>query len=442
MDAAGGKTAAVIGKGLDIMPGSAGLMEDARRATEQQVANAADQVAGQFGASRTLNEAGSELQRGAAERIERGKRVISKAYDAIPISPDAPASSASAVATLRQLTDRLASNPELADAVRDPRFVTWRDAIEKGGLSWKDLKDFRSLVGEKIGDMRFGEGQSTSDLRALYGALSEDMRTTASTMGPRAVKAFERANNLNRENQNLIEGALTRILGKDGRLAPEKAAAAVQAMTKGGKSTGDLKTLAQIRAATVKSGAWDEIASTLIRLGGQPVNSQGRDFNPQTFVNWYADMAQPARNLLFGQGELRQSLDQFVAVNQRLMKVNALRNTSNTAGSMAAISTVGALGGMAMSPTIGAKMLAMGAGNYVMGKAWTNPAFVRWATGLSRAQTAGAAKAQIGRLAKLATTNPELRAPLISLQQHLLSAVNDNVTVPLAASQPDQSDNN
>jgi hypothetical protein len=54
---------------------------------------------------------------------------------------------------------------------------------------------------------------------------------------------------------------LTRILGKDGQLAPEKAAAAVQAMTKGGKSTGDLKTLAQIRSATIKSGAWDEIAS-------------------------------------------------------------------------------------------------------------------------------------------------------------------------------------
>jgi hypothetical protein len=130
----------------------------------------------------------------------------------------------------------------------------------------------------------------------------------------------------------VIDGALTRLLGRDGQQSPEKAAAAVQAMTKGGKSTGDLKTLAQIRAATIKSGAWNEIASTLIRMGGQPANSPGRDFNPQTFVHWYADMSEPARAMLFGNSELRKSLDGFVAVNQRLQKVNALRNTSQHGG--------------------------------------------------------------------------------------------------------------
>jgi hypothetical protein len=45
-------------------------------------------------------------------------------------------------------------------------------------------------------------------------------------------------------------------------------------------------------------------------------------------------MAEPARKMLFGNSDLRTALDGFVAVNQRLQKVNALRNTSNTAGSM------------------------------------------------------------------------------------------------------------
>lgn len=435
LDAAGGRTAAVIGKGLDIMPGSAGVMEDARRATEQQVAGAVDNVASRIGSSRTLSEGGAELQRGASERIERGKAVIAKAYNAIPIADAAPASNASTVATLQELTGRFASNPDLADAVRDPRLVTYLNAIEKGGLSWIDLKEFRSLIGEKIGDLRFGEGHSTKDLRALYGALSEDMRNTAASRGPKAINAFERANSLNRQNEELIEGALTRILGPDGKLSPEKAAAAVQAMTKGGKSTGDLKTLAQIRSATVKSGAWDEIAATMIRLGGQPVNSAGRDFSPATFVNWYADMAEPARNLLFGRSQLRTALDQFVAVNQRLMKVNALRNTSNTAGSMMAGGTVATIGAAALNPMLGLKLLTIGAGNYAMAKVWTNPAFVRWATGFVKAATPAATKAQAGRLARLAATNPELREPLISLQRSIMSAMNDNVATPLAASQ-------
>jgi hypothetical protein len=291
-----------------------------------------------------------------------------------------------------------------------------------------------------IGDHRFGEGQSTADLRALYAALSEDMRNTAASH-PGGLRAFERANNLNRQNEELVQGALTRILGPDGMLAPEKAAAAVQAMTKGGKSTGDLRTLAQIRGATVKSGAWNEIASTLIRLGGQPANSTGRDFNPQTFVNWYADMSEPARKMLFGGGneELRKALDGFVAVNQRLQKVNALRNTSQTAGNLTAAGTIGSLGFSVMDPTVGAKMLGVMGANYAMAKAWTNPAFVRLITGYSKAAASGnqaAVRSQIGRISALAATNPELREPLIALQHRLISA-NDNMFSAAASGEPD-----
>lgn len=427
-DAAGGRTAAVIGKGLDIMPGSAGVMEDARRATESQLAGASDVVASRFGNARTMNEAGAELQRGANERIDRGKEVISKAYNAIPISDQAQATTSNTVATLQQLTGRFQSNPELADALKNPTMNRYLDALSKGQISWRDLKDFRSRIGEMIGDHRFGEGQSTADLRALYGGLSEDMRNTASAQGPGAIRAFERANGLNRQNEELVQGALTRVLGQDGMMAPEKAASAVQAMTKGGKSTGDLKTLAQIRGATVKSGAWNEIASTLIRLGGQPANSAGRDFNPQTFVNWYADMSEPARRMLFGGGneELRKALDGFVAVNQRLQKVNALRNTSNTAGNLTAAGTVGTMAAAISNPLLGAKLAGVMAGNYAMAKAWTNPTFVRLVTGYSKAVAAGnqsAVRSQIGRISALAATNPELREPLVALQHRL---ANDN----------------
>jgi hypothetical protein len=441
-DAAGGRTAAVIGKGLDIMPGSAGVMEDARRATESQIAAASDVVASRFGNARTMNEAGSELQQAANARIERGKTVIGKAYDAIPIADQAPASTSNSVAALQTLTGRFQSNPDLAATLKDPKLAGYLDALQKGGLSWQDLKDFRSIIGEKIGEMRFGESSSTSDLRALYAGLSEDMQTTAAQMGPRATAAFNRANNLNRENEQLIQGALTRILGKDGQLSPEKAAAAVQAMTKGGKSTGDLKTLAQIRSATMKSGAWNDIAATMIRLGGQPVNSAGRDFNPQTFVNWYADMSEPARKMLFGKSELRDALDGFVAVNQRLQKVNALRNTSQTAGNLTAAGTVGTMAASIGSPLLGAKLLGVMAGNYGMAKLWTNPAFVRLITGYSKAVASGndnAVRSQIGRIGKLATTNPDLREPLIALQRRL---ANDNYTPSVAASSSNQADQN
>jgi hypothetical protein len=77
--------------------------------------------------------------------------------------------------------------------------------------------------------------------------------------------------------------------------------------------------------------------------------------------------------------------------------------------------------------------------NYAMGKLWTSPAFVRLATGYTRAAASGnenAVRSQIGRLQKLATTNPELRA---GIEHVLRSIANDNA--PMAgqiAASPNQ----
>jgi hypothetical protein len=308
-------------------------------------------------------------------------------------------------------------------------------------MSWKDLKNFRSMIGDKIGEMRFGESDNTGDFRALYGALSEDMQATAASQGPRAVAAFNRANTLYRQGQQVIDNALVRILGPNANGSPEKAAAAVQAMTKGGKSTGDLKTLAQIRAATIKSGAWDEIASTLIHLGGQPANSEGRAFQPQTFVQWYADMSEPARAMLF-KPELRKSLDGFVAMNQQLGLIKGLANTSNTGATMFGGSTMLAGTLAAFNPTAAATFAGGIAGNYAVGKLWTNPTFVRLMTGLGRASMTAnpnAVNSQVGRLAKFAASNPEFSEPV---QAILRQIANDNAPqVGKAIASPDQGPN-
>lgn len=437
---AGGRTARVLEQGFNNVPGSAGVMEDVNAAASGELRRSMQGVAQQFGSSKTLSEGGAELQRGAQERIARSQTVTSKAYNAIPISDQAQASTSATTATLQQLTGRFQSNPELADALSDSRLSRYLDAVQKG-LSWKDLKDFRSIIGEKIGDMRFGEGQSTSDLRALYAGLSQDMQNTAASMGPRAVAAFNRANNLYRNEQKLIDGALTRILGPDGNLPAEQAAARVKSMTMGGKASGDLKTLAQIKAATVKSGAWDEIASTLIHLGGQPANSEGRAFNPQTFVQWYSDMAEPARSMLF-KPELRKSLDGFVAMTQQLGRVKGMTNTSNTTPTMIGSGVIAAGGIAALSHPMALLGIAGGGVvNNLMARAWTSPTFVNLVTGYGRAVASGnanAVRSQVGRLSKLAATDPELRAPIESLLKNI---ANDNAVPSIAASSnanPDQ----
>jgi hypothetical protein len=200
-------------------------------------------------------------------------------------------------------------------------------------------------------------------------------------------------------------------------------------MTKGGKGTGDLRTLAEVKASTVKSGAWGDIASTLIHLGGQPANSEGRAFDPKVFVQWYSDMSEPARRLLF-KPELRKSLDGFVAVSQQLARVKGLTNTSNTTPTMIGSGVIAASGVAAVTNPMALLAVVGGAAaNYGMVKLWTAPVFVRWLTGYSKALASGspgAVKSQLGRLSKIGTTNPTLREAVVSLEQQLIRAANDN----------------
>jgi hypothetical protein len=423
---AGGRSARVIEQGFNNLPGSAGHMEDVNSAASGELRRSMQGVAEQFGSSKTLNEGGSAIQTAALASNERATGVIAKAYNAVPISDAAEAVKSSTIATLENLTGRFQSNPKLAEVLHDPKLSSYLDAFKSGNISWNDIKQFRSIIGEKIGEMRFGESSSTSDLRSLYAALSDDMRATAAQQGPRALRAFERANGLYRQNEQLIQNSLTRILGKDGQMTPERAAAAIQEMTKGGKAGGDLKTLAQIRSATIKSGAWDEIASTLIHLGGQPAKSEGRAFNPQTFVQWYADMSEPARAMLF-KPELRKSLDGFVSMNQQLARIKGLSNTSNTTPTMIGSGLVAAGGVAAVThPMALLGLVGGGLANFGMAKLWTAPEFVRLITGYGRAVASGnpnAVSSQLGRLSKLGATNPELHEPI---QQLLARLANDN----------------
>jgi hypothetical protein len=221
---AGGRTARVLEQGFNNVPGSAGVMEDVNSAASGELRRSMQGVAQQFGTSKTLNEGGSELQRGAKEWMTRFDGVTSKAYNAIPISPQAPTNLSNTKATLEQLAGKLESNPALQEEIRDPTLLRYLDAINKNGLSWQDLKDFRTFVGNKIGQFRLSEDARTSDYRSLYAALSEDMRSSASAQGPHALHAFDRANSLYREGQQRIDQAISRILGPSTQGRPELAA--------------------------------------------------------------------------------------------------------------------------------------------------------------------------------------------------------------------------
>lgn len=463
MEAAGGRGAAIVGNTLSNIPGSAQVMQESRRALTDQVVGAVDNVADGFGAATSLRGMGEAGQEGVKQWRGRLDDVTSKAYDAIPIKPNADATITGTVQALDELTSKITSNPKLAAQLQDRRLVGFLDALrgkvnrvdtgildasgnaitrevkEGGSLSWNDLKQLRSRIGEEIGEQILGEGTLKSDLRRLYGALSSDMEATARAQGPDALRRFQRANNLYREGQQRLERVWNSLLGPDGERTPEAAAAVIQNIAREGKSSGNLRLLDELRKSTAKSGEWGKISNGFIRLLGQPANSAGRDFQADVFFRNYNDMAPEAKNLLFGKSDLRTNLDQFADVMRNLGEVNALRNTSNTAGQVLTGSAL-----LAMDPTV---LVAQAVGSYGAAKMWTDPRFVRWATGYTK-MLRGAAKAgkqptadnikkQIELLGKTAGANSVIASEVTGLQS-VLRAANDNAVAPLAA-EPTQS---
>lgn len=415
-----GRGKAIIDNTLSNMPGSAQVMQSGRDILADEVGNAVENVADSFGPTTSFPAMGDALQAGANKWIDKFQKVAGKAYDAIPISGKAKASLTNTASTLEDMTGKFSSNPKLADAMRNTRLSRYMDALGNKGdeLSWEDLKAFRSRIGEEIGDQRFSDGTMKSELRGLYGALSEDMKNTAAAQGPAALRAFEKANTLYKQGQDRIDGALAKILGDDGKLAPEKAAARLQAISRAGKSSSDIATLAAIRKS-MPAEEWGQVTNALVRLLGKPVNSEGRDFSAQAFTKTFDDMSPAAKNLIFGSGELRKNLDEFNGVIENLAKVNALRNTSNTAGQL--------LTGLGFSSMGGITGLAtQAATSYSLAKLWTNPRFVKWATGYARmaratAQAGGQPNVgkQLGLLKKVAAAEPAIAQDALGLQQYL-----------------------
>ena len=420
-----GRGKAIVGNTLSNMPGSAQVMQGSRDVLSDQVSNAVEDVASGFGPATSFAGMGEALQTGAKKWIDKFERTAGKVYDAIPISPDAVGPLTNTAARLQEINGRFASNPKLAEKMTNTRLQGYMDALDPvdGQLSWQDLKAFRSRIGEEIGDARFSDGTMKSDLRSLYGALTEDMKAAATAQGPQALRAFERANNLYKQGQDRIEGALSKILGDDGKKSAEDAAAKLQAIAKEGRSSSDISLLASVRKS-LPAEEWGQVQNALIRLAGQPMNKSGRDFDPGVFARTFKDMAPAAKNLIFGKGELRNNLDEFTGVLESLGKVNALRNTSNTAGQVLTGLGFSTFGGL---PALGGQI----ATTYSLSKLWTNPRFVKWATGYTRmvkAATASGGKPNVSKqmelLKKVAVAEPAIAQDALGLQRYLAQQFN------------------
>jgi hypothetical protein len=305
------------------------LTESAERTVATAKA-ARDRIAQGLGLVSDETGAGQAAQRGARSWMASTERRGGDLYEAIPIAPEHPAELGATRSALGDLTAGLSSNPELSRLIADPKLSKWRQALESGGLSWRDLKAFRSYVGELSGGQTLQSDTPKKALKALYGALSDDMRATASAVGPKALRDFNRANNFWRGREARIEGTLTGILGKDMDKGAAAAFGAIErlASQRGGepiKLAQTLRSMPADEANTVR-------ATILSRLGQASAGRQGASgdvFSPVEFMTQWNKLSPRAKDILF-QGEHRRAIDDIARVYSGMKASTRYANTSKT----------------------------------------------------------------------------------------------------------------
>ena len=85
----------------------------------------------------------------------------------------------------------------------------------KKTLPYQYAKALRSEIGDSLDPKRLSADTNIGDLKALYASLSEDMRAHARSLGPDALKDFNRANRITQAKMARAETYLQKIQNKE-----------------------------------------------------------------------------------------------------------------------------------------------------------------------------------------------------------------------------------
>lgn len=272
------------------------------------------------------------------------------------------------------------------------------------GLTYHGTKRLRTDVGARgpKGTILPQPGTSMTAMDRLYGALTEDLRMAAYRAGgPRAVRAWETANDFARETKGR-QAQIKRLIGAKGENSPENIANRMLNMASAKNAGGNLETLRTARRSVIESAnagrqpgqpnfgiqAWDDVGAALInRISRDPTSVSGT-FSPDRFLTAMSKFDDDAAQVLFGQETWRdlQDLRRISETHRALMRKGNPSGTGGVVtlmsmgGSVAGAGTVAATTG-SVAP-LGALAIAAGTGyatSALLARRASREAFINWA---------------------------------------------------------------
>lgn len=288
--------------------------------------------------------------------------------------------------------------------------------LNDGKLPYEAVKKLRTLVGNELADSGPFSDVPRSKWKPLYAALSSDMEAAATSAGPDATAAFNRANNYTRAGMKRLD-VIDSVVDKAG--GPE---AVFKAATSGAKE--GATTLRAVMQSLPEDAQKTLSAGVLRRLGRAKAgvqNDVGDQFSTETFLTNWNSLSPQAKAVLFdryGEG-FRQNMDSIAKVASNLR--DGSKVFKNPSGTGAAITQTGGIIGLMSAIASGNVKTAIGmaagmGGANVAARALTNPKVVGWL-----AKTTKASKSALPALINQAqqSNDPDLRDLGTLLQQQI-----------------------
>jgi len=299
-------------------------------------------------------------------------------------------------------------DPKLAFPIRGG--VAGQIAEDIMGGKWRGtlqtMRDVRSNFRRLASGMADTEKNTLnlSDMRRIQSAMTEDMielldrnvehytkagKPETATAVKRAIHDFRRADQFTKASVGRLD-TLEKLYGAQ---SAEQLALGITKDAMGGRKGGNFARLTALRRS-LKDDEWGDISSGIIREMGRPVGSargltEDAGFSVNSAITNWKNMSEEGKNVLFNQTKdgkaLRNSLDNFVRVADRMANFEAMANTSrsttNALGLTALFSLFNAVGQAAVGNVGPAVALATpAAGSYAFGKFMSSPTYVRWLT--------------------------------------------------------------
>ena len=434
------------------LPGSSGVIQDARAAQTADLASGVDQAATdlqngtKYYNTTTKADAGQALQDGANNWLANFKtqntanQNVLGAYmqnQPIPLTN-----------TLQKLTDingLMSDAPATAKLVQNSQFGRLQASLQKdlatnpNGLSWDTVRQLRTSIGDQLNDPALYGDTNRAQIKQLYGALTQDLGAAAAahpTNGPAASAAFDKMNSYAKTNYDLLDTTMQGLIKKG--ITPEQTYN--YAMSQPSRLDTILNGVKDANGKVIAPGlSPDEraaLGSQVVRQMGlaSPANQNaaGNAFSPSAYATNFMKLknqSPEAFNALFQNNpEVTQNLENINTVANAMKKTAQGDNHSNTATAMAVLEGIGgvgegiregykedglagaAKGGLAGAAGVG---VALGGSN-LAARLMTSPTFTKW---LATNPTGPLNAARLQGLAGVVAANPALAPDIEAYKQ-------------------------